>query len=65
MMEHKLSSMAKTFTPSPIKELSHLAQRRNTVNLVEGFPNDDVCKKKKFILFGSKQIKITATLFVA
>jgi len=47
MMEHKLSSMAKTFTPSPIKELSHLAQRRNTVNLVEGFPNDDVCKKKK------------------
>jgi hypothetical protein len=65
MMEHKLSSMARTFTPSPIKELSHLAQRRNTVNLVEGFPNDDVCKKKKFSLFGSKQSKIKATLFVA
>jgi hypothetical protein len=64
MMEHKLSSMAKTFTPSPIKELSHLAQRKNIVNLVERFPNDDECKKK-FSLFGSKQSKIKATLFVA
>jgi len=63
-MEHKLSSMARTFTPSPIKELSHLAQRKNTVNLVEGFPNDDECKKK-ISLFGSKESKIKATLFVA
>ncbi|KAJ7008233.1 hypothetical protein NC653_007047 [Populus alba x Populus x berolinensis] len=42
MMEHKLSSMEKTFTPSPIKELCHLAQKRNTIKLVKGFPNDDL-----------------------
>lgn len=41
-MEHKLSSMTKTFTP-PIKELFHLAKKRNTVKLAKGFPNDDVC----------------------
>ncbi|KAK0583323.1 hypothetical protein LWI29_035682 [Acer saccharum] len=35
----KLSSVAKTFTPSPIQELSHLAQRCNAINLAEGFPD--------------------------
>ncbi|WCJ22283.1 Kynurenine--oxoglutarate transaminase [Euphorbia peplus] len=38
-MESKLSSVAKTFTPSPIQELSHLAQRCNAINLAEGFPD--------------------------
>ncbi|KAI5565123.1 hypothetical protein POPTR_014G124100v4 [Populus trichocarpa] len=38
-MEQKLSSVAKTFTPSPIQELSHLAQRSNAINLAEGFPD--------------------------
>ncbi|KAL4361945.1 hypothetical protein GQ457_04G031720 [Hibiscus cannabinus] len=38
-MEEKLSSVAKTFTPSPIQELSHLAQRCNAINLAEGFPD--------------------------
>ena len=38
-MEDKLSSVAKTFTPSPIQELSHLAQRCNAINLAEGFPD--------------------------
>ncbi|OAY61891.1 methionine aminotransferase [Manihot esculenta] len=38
-MEKKLSSVAKTFTPSPIQELSHLAQRCNAINLAEGFPD--------------------------
>ncbi|KAJ6401005.1 hypothetical protein OIU84_016424 [Salix udensis] len=38
-MEQKLSSAAKTFTPSPIQELSHLAQRSNAINLAEGFPD--------------------------
>ncbi|CAK7348374.1 unnamed protein product [Dovyalis caffra] len=38
-MEHKLSSAATTFTPSPIQELSHLAQRSNAINLAEGFPD--------------------------
>ncbi|XVF32852.1 hypothetical protein REPUB_Repub17cG0118300 [Reevesia pubescens] len=38
-MEEKLSSIAKTFTPSPIQELSHLAQRCNAINLAEGFPD--------------------------
>ncbi|PON72433.1 LL-diaminopimelate aminotransferase [Trema orientale] len=38
-MEAKLSSVAKTFTPSPIQELSHLAQRCNAINLAEGFPD--------------------------
>ncbi|KAK3194212.1 hypothetical protein Dsin_025522 [Dipteronia sinensis] len=35
----KLSSVAKTFTPSPIQELSLLAQRCNAINLAEGFPD--------------------------
>ncbi|GKU86962.1 hypothetical protein SLEP1_g1424 [Rubroshorea leprosula] len=38
-MEEKLSSVAKNFTPSPIQELSHLAQRCNAINLAEGFPD--------------------------
>ncbi|KAE8717599.1 putative Endo-1,4-beta-glucanase [Hibiscus syriacus] len=38
-MEEKLSSVAKTFTPSPIQELSHLAQGCNAINLAEGFPD--------------------------
>ena len=38
-MEEKLSSVAKTLTPSPIQELSLLAQRCNAVNLAEGFPD--------------------------
>ncbi|KAJ6680112.1 AMINOTRANSFERASE CLASSES I AND II FAMILY PROTEIN EXPRESSED [Salix purpurea] len=38
-MEQKLSSAAKTFTPSPIQELSYLAQRSNAINLAEGFPD--------------------------
>lgn len=38
-MEQKLSSVAKTLTPSPIQELSHLAQRSNAINLAEGFPD--------------------------
>ncbi|GAV57013.1 Aminotran_1_2 domain-containing protein [Cephalotus follicularis] len=38
-MESKLSSVAKTTTPSPIQELSHLAQRCNAINLAEGFPD--------------------------
>jgi hypothetical protein len=38
-MEEKLSSVAKAFTPSPIQELSHLAQRCNAINLAEGFPD--------------------------
>ncbi|KAJ9171757.1 hypothetical protein P3X46_015076 [Hevea brasiliensis] len=38
-MEKKLSSVAKTFTPSPIQELSHFAQRCNAINLAEGFPD--------------------------
>ncbi|EEF47306.1 probable N-succinyldiaminopimelate aminotransferase DapC [Ricinus communis] len=38
-MEKKLSSVARTFTPSPIQELSHLAQRCNAINLAEGFPD--------------------------
>ena len=39
VMEDKLSSVVKTFTPSPIQELSHLAQRCNAINLAEGFPD--------------------------
>ncbi|KAK6937327.1 Aminotransferase, class I/classII [Dillenia turbinata] len=35
----KLSAVAKTLTPSPIQELSFLAQRRNAINLAEGFPD--------------------------
>ncbi|CAN1285187.1 Methionine aminotransferase [Linum perenne] len=38
-MEKKLSGVAKTFAPSPIQELSHLAQRCNAINLAEGFPD--------------------------
>ncbi|XP_020533584.1 kynurenine--oxoglutarate transaminase isoform X3 [Jatropha curcas] len=38
-MENKLSSVAKTFTPSPIQELSQLAQRCNAINLAEGVPD--------------------------
>uniref|UniRef100_A0A5B7BHF3 Putative kynurenine--oxoglutarate transaminase-like isoform X1 n=1 Tax=Davidia involucrata TaxID=16924 RepID=A0A5B7BHF3_DAVIN len=38
-MEEKLSSAAKTLTPSPIQQLSLLAQRCNAINLAEGFPD--------------------------
>ncbi|EXB95710.1 Kynurenine--oxoglutarate transaminase 1 [Morus notabilis] len=38
-MEGKLSSVAKHFKPSPIQELSHLAQKSNAINLAEGFPD--------------------------
>ena len=38
-MQKKLSSVAKAFTPSPIQELSLLAQRCNAINLAEGFPD--------------------------
>lgn len=35
----KLSSVAKALEPSPIQELSFLAQRCNAINLAEGFPD--------------------------
>lgn len=38
-MEEKLSSVAKTLAPSPIQQLSYLAQRCNAINLAEGFPD--------------------------
>ncbi|PIN01021.1 Kynurenine aminotransferase, glutamine transaminase K [Handroanthus impetiginosus] len=38
-MEEKLSSVAKTLAPSPIQQLSYLAERCNAINLAEGFPN--------------------------
>ncbi|XP_022876068.1 uncharacterized protein LOC111394462 isoform X1 [Olea europaea var. sylvestris] len=38
-MEEKLSSVAKTLTPSPIQQLSFLAQRCDAINLAEGFPD--------------------------
>ncbi|KAL3849718.1 hypothetical protein ACJIZ3_011600 [Penstemon smallii] len=38
-MEEKLSSVAKTLKPSPIQQLSFLAQRCNAINLAEGFPD--------------------------
>ncbi|KAI3449423.1 hypothetical protein Pfo_006088 [Paulownia fortunei] len=38
-MEEKLSSVAKTLTPSSIQQLSYLAQRCNAINLAEGFPD--------------------------
>lgn len=38
-MADKLSSVAKTFSPSPIQQLSHLAQQCNAINLAEGFPD--------------------------
>ncbi|CAO2824335.1 unnamed protein product [Amaranthus hypochondriacus] len=38
-MEEKLSTFAKSTTPSPIQQLSYLAQRSNAINLAEGFPD--------------------------
>ncbi|KAL1825813.1 hypothetical protein DCAR_0314004 [Daucus carota subsp. sativus] len=38
-MEGKLSAVAKSLKPSPIQELSLLAQRCNAINLAEGFPD--------------------------
>ncbi|KAL4572156.1 hypothetical protein LXL04_018925 [Taraxacum kok-saghyz] len=38
-MEGKLSSVAKTLKPSPIQQLSYLAERSNAINLAEGFPD--------------------------
>ncbi|KAL2900243.1 Kynurenine--oxoglutarate transaminase [Bienertia sinuspersici] len=38
-MEEKLSSFAKSITPSSIQQLSQLAQRCNAINLAEGFPD--------------------------
>lgn len=38
-MEEKLSSVAKSLKPSPIQQLSYLAQRCNAINLAEGFPD--------------------------
>nr|XP_019702009.1 uncharacterized protein LOC105032816 isoform X2 [Elaeis guineensis] len=38
-MEAKLSRVSQTLTPSPIQELSHLAQRCGAINLAEGFPD--------------------------
>lgn len=38
-MEGKLSTVAKSLKPSPIQELSLLAQRCNAINLAEGFPD--------------------------
>ncbi|GMQ00272.1 hypothetical protein CsSME_00047428 [Camellia sinensis var. sinensis] len=38
-MAEKLSAVAKILTPSPIQQLSLLAQRCNAVNLAEGFPD--------------------------
>ncbi|XP_058076165.1 uncharacterized protein LOC131224794 [Magnolia sinica] len=38
-MERKLSRVARTLKPSPIQELSHLAQRCDAINLAEGFPD--------------------------
>lgn len=38
-MEEKLSTFAKSSTPSPIQQLSHLAQRYHAINLAEGFPD--------------------------
>lgn len=35
----KLSSVAKTLEPSPIQQLSYLAQGCNAINLAEGFPD--------------------------
>ncbi|KAL2556654.1 Pyridoxal phosphate (PLP)-dependent transferase superfamily protein [Forsythia ovata] len=35
----KLSLVAKALTPSPIQQLSYLAQRYNAINLAEGFPD--------------------------
>ncbi|ONK55297.1 uncharacterized protein A4U43_UnF5470 [Asparagus officinalis] len=38
-MEKRLSKISQTLTPSPIQELSHLAQRCGAINLAEGFPD--------------------------
>ncbi|KAJ3676091.1 hypothetical protein LUZ60_003503 [Juncus effusus] len=38
-MEKKLSKASRMLEPSPIQELSHLAQRSGAVNLAEGFPD--------------------------
>ncbi|XP_024967642.1 kynurenine--oxoglutarate transaminase 1-like [Cynara cardunculus var. scolymus] len=38
-MEKKLSSVAKALKPSPIQQLSYLAERTNALNLAEGFPD--------------------------
>ncbi|KAM3402269.1 hypothetical protein ACQJBY_006283 [Aegilops geniculata] len=38
-MEGKLSEASKRAVPSPIQQLSHLAQRVGAVNLAEGFPD--------------------------
>ncbi|VAH04492.1 unnamed protein product [Triticum turgidum subsp. durum] len=38
-MEGKLSEASKRAAPSPIQQLSHLAQRVGAVNLAEGFPD--------------------------
>ncbi|XP_072979128.1 uncharacterized protein [Typha angustifolia] len=38
-MEAKLSRVSRSLTPSPIQELSHLAQRCGAINLAEGFPD--------------------------
>ncbi|XP_052169334.1 uncharacterized protein LOC127786049 [Oryza glaberrima] len=38
-MEAKLSAASRRVAPSPIQQLSHLAQRVGAVNLAEGFPD--------------------------
>ncbi|KAI3414900.1 Aminotran_1_2 domain-containing protein [Psidium guajava] len=38
-MKDQLSAVAKTFSPSPIQQLSYLAERCNAINLAEGFPD--------------------------
>ncbi|XP_010268060.1 PREDICTED: uncharacterized protein LOC104605133 isoform X2 [Nelumbo nucifera] len=38
-MEEKLSRVARTLNPSPIQQISLLAQSSNAINLAEGFPD--------------------------
>ncbi|EFJ05780.1 hypothetical protein SELMODRAFT_236683 [Selaginella moellendorffii] len=38
-MEEELAHRTRSFKPSPIQKLSHLAQQRNAINLAEGFPD--------------------------
>jgi len=38
-MERRLSAVSRRSAPSPIQQLSHLAQRVGAVNLAEGFPD--------------------------
>ncbi|KAK3153964.1 hypothetical protein QOZ80_2BG0183920 [Eleusine coracana subsp. coracana] len=38
-MERRLSASSRRSAPSPIQELSHLAQRVGAINLAEGFPD--------------------------